>query len=97
MRVVRPGTAFGFHVDHEGDLDGWRDEIQGATPLSHRFYRIEIPEESTVKINTVVEAVESGGGTRCAACVERLRRLVQRVGATGRALIGRLRALAPGS
>lgn len=97
LRVVRPGTAFGFHVDHEGDLDGWRDEIQGATPLSHRFYRIEIPEESTVKINTVVEAVESGGGTRCAACVERLRRLVQRVVATGRALIGRLRALAPGS
>ncbi len=97
LRVVQPGTAFGFYVDHVGGLDGWRDEIQGATPLSERLYRIEVPEEGTAQITTVVEAVEPGGGTGCADLIGVLRRLAQRAVAIGRAVIGRLRALTSGS
>ncbi|ETT24117.1 hypothetical protein RAJCM14343_1489 [Rhodococcus aetherivorans] len=59
-RVVRPGTAFGFFVDHEGDLGGWHDEIRGATQLTERFFSLEVPEEGTAQITTVVEALEPG-------------------------------------
>jgi hypothetical protein len=58
LRVVRPGTAFGFFVEHTGPLSGWRDEIVGATKITDRFYRLDVPEEGTAKITTIVEARE---------------------------------------
>jgi hypothetical protein len=60
LRVVRPGTAFGYFVEHTGPLGGWKDEIQGATRITDRFYRLDVPEEGTAKITTVIEAREGG-------------------------------------
>lgn len=101
LRVVRPGTAFGFHVDHEGALQGWTDEIVGATPISDRLYRLDVPEEGTATITTVVDAIEPGGGTGCADVVELLRRLlvavVRGVVAVARRVVTRIRALISGS
>jgi hypothetical protein len=79
LRVVRPGTAFGYFVDHEGDLDGWRDEVQGATPITDRFFRLDVPEEGTAVITTVVEAVEPGTRRGCFAFVGAIRRLIRRI------------------
>ena len=70
-RVVRPGTAFGFFVDHAGDLDGWRDEIRGATQLTERFFSLNVPEEGTAQITTVIEAVEPGGRPGCLGAIWR--------------------------
>jgi hypothetical protein len=79
LRVVRPGTAFGYFVDHEGDLEGWRDEVQGATRITDRFFRLQIPEEGTAEITTVVEAVERGERPGCANLIGVIRRLIRRL------------------
>jgi hypothetical protein len=61
LRVVRPGTAFGYHVRHDGVPRGWQEQVLGATRLTERFYRLDVPEEGTADITTVVEAVENRG------------------------------------
>ncbi len=73
LQVVRPGTAFGFHVEHEGPVKGWQDEIQGATRVTDRFYRLDVPEEGTAQITTVIEAVEREG------CLGLLWRLIKKL------------------
>ncbi len=62
-QVLRPGTAFGYFVEHEGSLLGWSDELQGdeVERITDNFYRLKVPEEGTVQVVTVVEAREEGG------------------------------------
>jgi hypothetical protein len=96
LRVVRPGTAFGYYVSHDGDLDGWRDELRGATEVTANFYRVDVPEEGAVTVTTVIEAVESGGGTGCVDVVRMIREIVRRYVRLARRLIDRLRSLLPG-
>jgi hypothetical protein len=76
LRVVRPGTAFGYFVDHQGDLEGWRDEVEGATQITNRFFRLDVIEEGTAQITTVVEAVERGDGSGCLNLIAVIRRLI---------------------
>ncbi|MGY1776788.1 hypothetical protein ACI8AV_13085 [Geodermatophilus sp. SYSU D00804] len=73
-RLLRPGTAFGYHVEHEGPLTGWREQLQGATRVSEALYRFEVPEEGSVTLITVVEAVERGGCLGLLGLVGRLLR-----------------------
>ncbi len=58
-RVLRPGTGFGYWVEHQGALFGWQDELQGATRITENFYELAIPEEGSVEVVTVVEALET--------------------------------------
>jgi hypothetical protein len=61
-RCLTPGTSFGHWVTHDGSLDGWRDDIQGATRIGPNFYRLRAPAEGVVQVVTVIEAVERPGG-----------------------------------
>ncbi|GAA2153568.1 hypothetical protein FHX52_1708 [Humibacillus xanthopallidus] len=79
FRVVRPGTAFGFHVEHEGDLLGWQDELRGATRITDRFYRLDVPEEGTATVTTTIDAVEKPTGNGCLILWGRLVRFLRKL------------------
>jgi hypothetical protein len=78
QRVVQPGTAFGFHLEHEGETEGWRDEIQGATRVTDRFYQLDVPEEGMAQITTGIEAVEASG-EGCLNLIAILKRILRKI------------------
>jgi hypothetical protein len=57
-RVLEPQTSFGYFVDHQGALTGWRHELIGAQKIAPDYYRIPVPENGTATITTVIEALE---------------------------------------
>lgn len=62
--VLRPQTYFGYFVEHDGPLTGWRDQLQAPASaqleeISENFYKIVVPNDGTAKITTVIEAVET--------------------------------------
>lgn len=85
-------------MNHDGDLDGWRDELQGATEVTANFYRIDVPEEGEVTVTTVIEALEPAGGTGWwAALIRLIREILRRCDRFMRRLTARLRSLVPGA
>jgi hypothetical protein len=69
--VLRPQTYFGYFVEHEGPLVGWRQSLQAPPEaqlqeLAPKFYKIVVPNDGVAKVTTVIQAVETdetpGGG-----------------------------------
>jgi hypothetical protein len=61
--VLRYQTSFGYEVNHQGELTGWRHGIDGAglELLAPNWYRIQVPNNGEVPVTTTIEAVEPGG------------------------------------
>lgn len=60
-KILRPMTSFGYFVNHEGELEGWRHALEGAelvTIVPGSFYRITVPDRSSRTIVTTIEAIE---------------------------------------
>lgn len=61
--ILRPQNSFGYRVEHEGDLEGWRHSIRGAEgahleQLAPNFYRLSVPNDSFAVVTTTIEALE---------------------------------------
>ncbi len=56
--ILRPQTAFGYFVVHEGPLVGWDSRIYGAEKLTEFSYVIRVPNGKSVFIETALQARE---------------------------------------
>lgn len=61
--VLRPQSSFGYHVVHEGDLDGWRHSLHpegGAqmVQVAPNFYKLTVPNDSFAIVTTTIEALK---------------------------------------
>jgi hypothetical protein len=68
--VLRPQTYFGYYVEHEGPLTGWKQALDAPPSaqlqeLAPEFYKMLVPTDGVEKLTTTIEAVETdqpGGG-----------------------------------
>ena len=58
--VLEAQAGFGIHAYHEGALAGWSAIIEGATRLAEDFYVLKVPENSTARVTTKIQAREPG-------------------------------------
>lgn len=57
--ILRPQTAFGYFVLHEGELHGWEARLYGAEKLADNFYHLRIPNNGASYVETAIQARES--------------------------------------
>jgi hypothetical protein len=59
---LSPQSSFGYFLEHEdqGNLQGWEARLKGATRIAEAFYLIRVQNNGTAKVQTVVQAVETG-------------------------------------
>jgi len=58
--VLEAQGSFGFHVFHQGELEGWTHNLVGAEKLAENIYVIRVPNGGTAQVETVIQAVEPG-------------------------------------
>jgi hypothetical protein len=58
--ILEPQTSFGYWVEHDGELIGWRHRIEGEhlVRLAPNYYKIEVPNNDRAIITTIIEALE---------------------------------------
>lgn len=54
--ILSPQTSFGYFMLHEGDLQGWETRIYGAEKITDDFYRVRVPNNGSVYVETAVQA-----------------------------------------
>ena len=72
FKVLEPMVPFGFHLDHEGPLYGFTHELLGldglaVTKLAEDYYRIRVPKEGAVRVQTTITAEEQPRDAGCPA------------------------------
>lgn len=63
--ILRPMTSLGYFVTHEGKVDGWSHNLQGAEEIAPNFYKIAVPNNDTATITTTVKALQPSSFRRC--------------------------------
>jgi len=67
FEVVQQVGAFGYIVQHQGDVNRWRGELTGngleRNPGDNNFYRIKVPRNGAVTVNTTIEPISGGPST----------------------------------
>ena len=60
QKILKPMTSYGYFMEHEGPLLGWKTEIKGSTlvELSPNFYKVVVPNNGTSTVTNTIEAVE---------------------------------------
>lgn len=58
LRLLRPQGSFGYYVRHDGDVEGWKHQLDGAVQLAPNLYLIKVPNNGSAKVTTTIEAVE---------------------------------------
>jgi hypothetical protein len=62
VKVYAQQTSFGFFVSHVGKLYGWNKYISGADEINPRWYRVGVPNDGQVLVNTGLDALEQERG-----------------------------------
>jgi hypothetical protein len=57
--ILRPQTAFGYFVLHEGSLYGWETRLYGAEKISENFYRLRVRNNGAAYVEPAIQARES--------------------------------------
>ncbi len=57
--ILRPQTAFGYFVQHQGPLYGWETRIYGAEKLAENFYRLRVANHGAQYVEPAIQARES--------------------------------------
>ena len=61
FKLLTPQTSFGYYINHEGDLSGWKHQLEGAQKIATDLYLIAVPQGGTKSVRTTIEAVEGSG------------------------------------
>jgi len=59
--VLRAQTSFGYRVEHDGDMAGWKHSLTGnahLVRLAPDVYRLTVPNDSFETVTTAIEAFE---------------------------------------
>ena len=59
--VLRAQTSFGYRVEHDGEIAGWKHSLTGNAHLERlapNFYRLTVPNDSFESVTTAIEALE---------------------------------------
>jgi hypothetical protein len=56
--LYQPLTSYGYFVQHKGLSFGWQPTIEGATQVSPGFYKLTIPNNGAVKVNSTINAID---------------------------------------
>jgi hypothetical protein len=57
--ILRPQTSFGYFALHTGNLYGWETRLYGAEKITENLYRVRVPNNGTVNVETAIQARES--------------------------------------
>jgi hypothetical protein len=60
MKLLEPQPSFGMFTWHDGGLNGWRHGFEGKdiTQIAPNFYKVSVPENSSVRVSVVVTACQ---------------------------------------
>jgi hypothetical protein len=61
FELVEPAGSFGYVVEHEGEVNRWVDDIEGAKEVAEDTYELEIPPEAVASVITHIKPVEPLG------------------------------------
>ncbi|MBA7521309.1 hypothetical protein ES705_13416 [subsurface metagenome] len=56
--LVEPVGSFGYIVEHDGEVDGWVDDIEGAEKVDENTYVLEIPPGTVAEIITRIKPIK---------------------------------------
>lgn len=59
--VLRAQASYGYFVEHEGELYGWDQSLQGAQQIAPNFYRLSVPDSGVAKVTNTIMAVDKKG------------------------------------
>ena len=58
-KLLKPQTSFGYFVNHEGQLTGWKHKLEGAQEIiAGKYYKVGVPASGKATVTTSIEAVE---------------------------------------
>jgi hypothetical protein len=59
-KVLEPQPSFGMFTWHDGNVNGWRYGFEGQniTQIAPNFYKISVPEGTSVRVTTLVTACQ---------------------------------------
>ena len=61
-KVLEPQAPFGYFVNHQGDLAGWKHQLVGEgfvlEEISPNFYHAKIPDNGSVKVHTKIDTCQ---------------------------------------
>ncbi len=58
--VLEPQGSFGYHLFHQGQLEGWAHNLSGAEKIAENIYLIRVPNNGVAQVETIIQAVEPG-------------------------------------
>ncbi len=61
MPVVRAQASYGYYVEHEGDLYGWDQTLQGAQKIAENFYLLAVPDSGVATVTNTIMAIDTEG------------------------------------
>jgi hypothetical protein len=56
--ILKPLTSFGYFVVHDGEVEGWNYELEGAELIAPHWYKVAVPASGVAAVTTVIEAIE---------------------------------------
>lgn len=56
--VLEPMPSYGYFVMHDGEIEGWKHSLVGATEVAPNFYKIGVPNGGSVEVTNTIESVE---------------------------------------
>jgi hypothetical protein len=59
-RSVEPMTSFGFHLYHDGGLEGFRQVLDGADVLGPNLYRVRLGADGRTVVQARSQAIDTG-------------------------------------
>ena len=59
--VVRAQASYGYYVEHEGDLYGWDQALQGAQKIAPNFYLLAVPDSGVATVKNTIMAIDTEG------------------------------------
>ena len=54
-----PAGSFGYIVTHNGPVVKWKTSLRGANEVSNQIYSLNVPRDTTVKVETIIQPVET--------------------------------------
>lgn len=59
-RLLVPFASYGYHVYHEGELEGWEQGLRGAAPMDGipSLYEVEVPPGHIVTLVDTIRAID---------------------------------------